>query len=327
MGGDGSGRYRVSPSGSSPGETPEDPWVRRFLDHLSQSGKSLRTISSYAQDIFLLRDFLEGKGSGRKDRPAWEMTRDEATTFVFHLDQMEYRPRSMGRTLSAIRTFLDFLKDREGISVNPFLGIRGPRVPRKIPAVLNEQEVSDLLATPDETTWEGRRDRALLELFYLTGIRLSEMAGLRLRDISPDLSRILVHGKGRKERVVPLVGTAKECLSRYLSETPEGSGGNGGAVFQATPGGSALSVHQVGRIVRKASGKAGLGGRVTPHALRHSCATHLLDRGMDLRKIQGLLGHESLGTTQQYTHVGLKELKRKYDRSRQEDPHDDEGER
>ncbi len=302
----------------------ENPWIGRFLDHLRQSGKSEKTVKAYARDIGLLREFSDGV-AGKKRREEWEMTRDEATRFMFHLDQMEYRPRSLRRTLSALRTFFDFMKDREGVSVNPFLGIRGPRVPRKVPGVLNEQEIADLLETPDPNTWEGRRDRALLELFYLTGIRLSEMAGLQIRDISKDFSRILVHGKGKKERLVPLVGTARECLSLHLSETGEAPEGSEGPVFRTSPGGSALSVHQVGRIVRKASRKAGLGGRVTPHAIRHSCATHLLDRGMDLRKIQGLLGHESLGTTQQYTHVGLKDLKRKYDRSRQEDPHDGEG--
>ncbi|MHB1285279.1 MAG: tyrosine-type recombinase/integrase [Leptospirales bacterium] len=312
-------------AGTDSGKTSENPWLGRFLDHLVQSGKSEKTVRAYALDIGLLRDFRDGVVSGKKGRPGWEMDREEATAFMFHLDQMEYRPRSLRRTLSAIRTFFDFMKERDGISVNPFLGIRGPRVPRKVPAVLNEQEIADLLATPDPNTWEGRRDRALLEIFYLTGIRLSEMAGLKIRDISTDLSRILIHGKGRKERLVPLVGTARECLSRHLSETGESPEGLEGPVFRDSPGGSALSVHQVGRIVRKSSRKAGLGGRVTPHAIRHSCATHLLDRGMDLRKIQGLLGHESLGTTQQYTHVGLKDLKRKYDRSRQEDPHDVEG--
>lgn len=325
MGGEGSGQYRAQNGQGPPGERLPDPFVRRFLEYLGQSGKSPRTVSSYAQDLSLLQAFLrENPGKG-KDRSGWSLSRDGATSFMFHLDGMTYQPRSVGRILSAVRTFFEFLKDRGEVAVNPFLELRGPRVPRKIPAVLNEREVSDLLDSTGTTTWEGLRDRALLELFYLTGIRLSELAGLKLRDISADRSRILVHGKGRKERIVPLVGAALECLSRYLSETPAGPDGSDGAIFRSEPGGQSLSVHQVGRIVRKASGRAGLGGRVTPHSLRHSCATHLLDRGMDLRKIQTLLGHESLGTTQQYTHIGLKELKRKYDRSRQEDPNDDDG--
>ncbi|MHB8422483.1 MAG: tyrosine-type recombinase/integrase [Leptospirales bacterium] len=325
MGGEGSGHYRAPSDHSPSGEKAPDPSIRRFLAYLGQSGKSSRTVSSYAQDLSLLERFFEEHRPKEKERSGWSLSRDAATAFMFHLDRMTYRPGSIGRILSAVRTFLEFLKERGEVPDNPFLELRGPRVPRKIPAVLNEREVSDLLDTTDQSTWEGRRNRALLELFYLTGIRLSELAGLKIRDISGDRSRILVHGKGRKERVVPLVGTALDCLSRYLSETPEGSEGKDGAIFQVSPGSRGLSVHQVGRIVRKASGKAGLGGRATPHALRHSCATHLLDRGMDLRKIQSLLGHESLGTTQMYTHVGLKELKRKYDRSRQEDPHDDEG--
>jgi integrase/recombinase XerC len=180
-----------------------------------------------------------------------------------------------------------------------------------------------LLESDQEGSWEGRRDRAMLELFYLTGVRLSELAGLIRGDLSQGLDRIRVRGKGNKERIVPLVGLAREFLLDYL---PEGGESSRDPLFPVLPGGKALSVHQIGRIVRRRVRVSGMGDRgVTPHTFRHSCATHLLDRGMDLRKIQELLGHQSLGTTQKYTHVGLADLRRRYDRIRRKDhPDDDE---
>jgi site-specific recombinase XerD len=181
--------------------------------------------------------------------------------------------------------------------------------------------MATLLESRPGNSWEDRRDTVMLELFYLTGIRLSELAGLVRGDLSPGMDRIQVRGKGNKERMVPLLGLTRELLRDFLSE----EGGPGAPLFAVSPGGEALSVHQIGRIVRRRVRLSGLGDRgVTPHTFRHSCATHLLDRGMDLRKIQELLGHQSLGTTQKYTHVGLADLRRRYDRIRRKDVVDDD---
>lgn len=311
MGGDGSGRRRRDVIPES--RRRSDEWTDRFLDHLLRSGRSPRTVESYASDLALFGAFLKPRARVRKDDGWWRIGPDTARAFAFHLDRLDYRPKSVGRILSAVRSFYEFLRERSAVDDNPFELLKGPRVPKTVPSVLSEAETLELLNAPDPNTWEGRRDRAILELFYLTGLRLSEMAGLLRSDMSGDRDRLRVLGKGGKERVVPILGWARIRIDAYLDDGP---GDPKGALFLSRPGGEALSVHQIGRIVRKAARSVGLEGRVTPHTLRHSCATHLLNGGMDLRNIQGLLGHASLGATQKYTHVGLRELKEKYDRSR-----------
>lgn len=311
MGGDGSGRRRRD--GIPEVRRQSDEWPDRFLEHLLRSGRSPRTVESYASDLALLGGFLKSRVRARNEAGWWQIGPDTARAFAFHLDRLDYRPKSVGRILSAIRSFYEFLRERSEVDDNPFALLKGPRVPKTVPSVLSEAETLELLNAPDPNTWEGRRDRAILELFYLTGLRLSEMAGLSRSDMSGDRDRFRVLGKGGKERIVPILGWARIRIDAYLDDDP---GDSCGALFLSRPGGEALSVHQIGRIVRKAARSAGLEGRVTPHTLRHSCATHLLNGGMDLRNIQGLLGHASLGATQKYTHVGLRELKEKYDRSR-----------
>ncbi len=314
MGGDGSGHRRRDsvPTLRNP---ERDVWPDQFLEHLRRSGRSVRTIESYASDLSLFGRFLSSGKTGRGHPSGWRIGPDTARDFAFYLDRLDYRPKSASRILSAVRSFYDFLLERSGVDDNPFALLKGPRVPRTVPSVLSETETRELLDSPDENTWEGKRDRAILELFYLTGIRLSELAGICMSEISPGGDRLSVKGKGGKERIVPILGWARVRIDAYLSMDP---GPSSGPLFLDRPGGGSLSVHQIGRIVRKAARSAGLEGRVTPHTLRHSCATHLLNGGMDLRNIQGLLGHASLGATQKYTHVGLRELKRKYDLSRSE---------
>lgn len=312
MGGDGSGHRRRETLPAS--RNPErDGWPDQFLEHLRRSGRSVRTIESYASDLSLFGRFLSSGKTGRTRTTGWRIGSDTAGEFAFYLDRLDYRPKSASRILSAVRSFYDFLLERSEVDDNPFALLKGPRVPRKVPSVLSEAETMELLESPDKNTWEGKRDRAILELFYLTGVRLSELAGLLMSDMSPDRDRLSVRGKGGKERIVPLLGWARVRVDEYLSTDARDPSG---PLFLDRPEGGSLSVYQIGRIVRKAARSAGLEGRVTPHTLRHSCATHLLNGGMDLRNIQGLLGHASLGATQKYTHVGLRELKRKYDRSR-----------
>lgn len=320
MGGKGSGNAR-NPAGKSRTESGEDAAVRNFLEELSQSGHSPRTVAAYRRDLEAFALFLRGRGKSSPSDPG--IDRNVALSYLFELEQREYQPRSVLRILSSLRSFYQWLCRERGSSSNPFGDLSGPRRPKTVPAVLSEREMTALLESDQEGSWEGRRDRAMLELFYLTGVRLSELAGLIRGDLSQGLDRIRVRGKGNKERIVPLVGLARDFLLDYL---PEGGESSRDPLFPVLPGGKALSVHQIGRIVRRRVRVSGMGDRgVTPHTFRHSCATHLLDRGMDLRKIQELLGHQSLGTTQKYTHVGLADLRRRYDRIRRKDhPDDDE---
>ncbi len=320
MGGKGSGRPRKHRTIREDAER-QDALIRGYLEELAQSGVSPRTLDAYGKDLASFRLFLRSRGKGGPTEG--DVDRSLALSYLFDLEQREYRPRSVLRILSSLRSYYHWLCAKGLTATNPFEDISGPRLPRTVPAILSERDMAGLLArAPGGEGWPERRDRAILELFYLTGIRLSEMAALVRSDLSNASGRIRVRGKGNRERMVPLVGQAKETLLRFL-EAPGGSPGD--PLFPQAPGGGPLSVYQIGRIVRKHVQEAGLGDRgVTPHTFRHSCATHLLDRGMDLRKIQELLGHRSLGTTQKYTHVGLAELRRKYDRIRQESPdHDD----
>lgn len=319
MGGKGSGRVRNRLTAQEDVES-QDASLRRYLEELAQSGVSPRTILAYRKDLESFWLFLRSRG--RKSSSEGGVDRSLALSYLFDLEQREYRPRSVLRILSSLRSYFHWLLGNGLVADNPFEDISGPRLPRTVPAILSERDMAGLLSPVDGGEgWEDRRDRAILELFYLTGIRLSEMAHLVRSDLSGAFGRIRVRGKGNRERMVPLVGQAKETLLRFL-DVPGASPGD--PLFPQNPGGAPLSVHQIGRIVKKRVQEAGLGDRgVTPHTFRHSCATHLLNHGMDLRKIQELLGHRSLGTTQKYTHVGLAELRRKYDHIRQESQDDD----
>ena len=319
MGGKGSGESRT-PAEKAGSYSVDDGAVRDFLEELSQSGHSPRTLSAYRRDLDAFGQFLRGRGRRSAADPT--IDRNLALSYLFDLEQREYRPRSVLRILSSLRSFYHWLCRKGRCPSNPFEDLSGPRRPKTVPTVLSERDMVSLLENRPGESWQDRRDTSMLELFYLTGIRLSELAGLVRGDLSPVMDRIRVRGKGNKERMVPLVGLSRDLLKAFL---PEEGGSPGDPLFPVSPGGKALSVHQIGRIVRRRVRLSGLGDRgVTPHTFRHSCATHLLDRGMDLRKIQELLGHQSLGTTQKYTHVGLADLRRRYDRIRRKDAPDDD---
>jgi integrase/recombinase XerC len=225
---------------------------------------------------------------------------------------------SLGRKLSAIRTFYRFLV-REGVSpTNPARGVSSPRRPRKLPEVLPEDEVAALVETPGGSGTLELRDRAFLELLYGSGLRVSELTSLSLCDLDLDRGLVRVVGKRSKERVVPFGGPAREALRRWLEEgrpalAARRKGGASTAALFLNHRGGRLTARSVARRVDRAVLASGLSRRVHPHVLRHCFATHLLGNGADLRAIQELLGHASLSTTQRYTHVDWKQLARVYD--------------
>ncbi len=284
-----------------------------FLQILALKGRSSRTISSCRNDLLL---FASSTQSGWKPGAGLLLSEKDAQAFLMTLSLAEYHPRSIARILSSLRGFYEYLVERSLVARNPFRGMKGPRVPRSQPKFLTIEEINQLLDAPDPSTWEGRRDRAILEVFYLDGLRLSELCSLNLGDLHGDV--LLVRGKGNKERRVPVVGVARVRLLSFLEESGQKSPLD--CLFPEVPGGKRLSVYQVGRIVRSSARKAGMVSNVTPHEIRHTCATHLLNNSMDLRHIQTLLGHSSLSSTQKYTHVGIRELKDRYDRSRSRPP-------
>ncbi len=229
-------------------------------------------------------------------------------------------PASVARKIAAVRAFLRFLQQRGEVDRNVALELALPKVRRPLPTFLDVDAVAEVVTTPDEASAEGLRDRAVLETLYGAGLRVSELCGLDLGDVEAgtgELGSVRVLGKGSKERVVPLGSVAVGAVARYRERRDELRDPRSGALDPAalflSKRGVRLGVRQVQRLVRR-YGALGAGrGDLHPHALRHTCATHLLDGGADLRAIQKMLGHESLSTTQRYTHVSIDHLMKVYD--------------
>ena len=225
---------------------------------------------------------------------------------------------TIGRKLAAIRSFFRYLCRTEIVAYNPLLGVATPRRDRLLPHFLYVHEVEQLLAAPEAATPLARRDLAILETFYATGIRLSELVGLDLGDIDFSLGYVRVFGKGAKERIVPIGRVALAACEDYLvSARPRlaaRSQAAGKALFLNYQGGR-LSGRSVERMLARYLDKIALGRQLSPHAIRHSFATHLLENGADLRVVQELLGHVNVSTTQIYTHLSKDRLKRVYDRA------------
>jgi len=285
--------------------------VDRYLHRLANTrGASPHTLKAYGGDLADFAGFLEERGI---DEPA-ALTRRALRSWLAELDERGLAKSSVQRKLSAVRGLLDHLV-REGLlESSPASGLRQRRGGRHLPAVLSEEEIETLLAAPDATTPLGRRDRAILEVMYSAGTRAAETVGLDRDDL--DLARGIarVLGKGRKERLAALGRPAVEALREYLSDPrrPKPASAAPKAVFLNRSGGR-LSTRSLERLIAKAAQRAGIRRHTTPHTLRHSFATHLLNRGADLRAVQELLGHAHLVTTQIYTHVSIERLREIYE--------------
>jgi integrase/recombinase XerC len=217
---------------------------------------------------------------------------------------------SIARKLAAVRSCFRVLARREYVETNPARQVASPRLPRRLPSFLPKDESKELLDAPVEDSAAGRRDHALLELLYASGLRVAECCGLDLEDLDRRHGTVRVLGTGGKERVVPVGEAALAALDAYLG--PERPGARSGPIFR-NPRGGRLSTRSARNIVRRRAREAGIARRVTPHTLRHTFATHLLGEGADLRLIQELLGHSRLSTTQRYTHVSPEHLMKVYD--------------
>jgi integrase/recombinase XerC len=295
---------RRRPAASSP---DIDAYLRTLE---GERNASSHTLAAYARDLRAFAAFLRRQGVSGWDQVGPEVAR----RYVVELDR-RYSRSSIARQLSALRGFFRFLYREGAVPRNPLDLVGPPRRPRRLPQFLTPEEVRAVLAAPDLTTPLGVRDRALLEVLYATGMRVGELVGLRLADLQWE-GEIRVLGKGRRERIVLLTTAAVEALHRYLTRARPHLVGprRTDAVFVNARGGP-LTDRGVRLIVLRAIRRAALARRVSPHVLRHTFATHLLDGGADLRTVQDLLGHASLRTTQIYTHVSRDWLKRVYDRA------------
>jgi integrase/recombinase XerC len=307
---------------------PDDSPVSAFLQYLAgERGASAHTLRGYAADLAEFRRFLRATRVG-----GWEEV--DARVLRGYLAWLHGRglaKSSIARKLAAVRSCFRFLTRRGALPANPARHVRTPRLGRRLPSFLPKDESKDLLDTTFEDTDAGRRDRALLELLYACGLRVAECCGLDLEDVDRRHGTVRVLGKGNRERMIPVGDAALAALDDYLGGRGAYLGGRGanlgggganlagrgaaaGPLFR-NPRGERLTTRSVHRIVGRRARAAGIARRVTPHTLRHTFATHLLDGGADLRMIQELLGHSRLSTTQRYTHVAAEQLMRVYDQA------------
>lgn len=276
--------------------------VPKFEEYLRvERGYSLNTVQSYRED---LGQFFTFVGTVAPPLAGLLVLR----SFVSSLFKKN-KATSIARKISTLRSFFRFLVKRGVLEENPTLELSLPKLPKKIPRFLAVDEAFRLMEMPVAPSTVGLRDRAILELLYGTGIRVGELVKIRPVDLDLKGGWVRVLGKGNKERVVPVGCKAKEALEKYCRDQKRVEG------FLFHSEGKSLSVRTVQRLVQKYSLDAGIPKKVTPHTLRHSYATHLLEGGADLRGIQELLGHASLSTTQRYTHVSLKQLMEVYDKA------------
>jgi integrase/recombinase XerD len=286
--------------------------VEEYLSWLvAERGRSANTLAAYRRDLVRYVAWLTGRGV----TPAAAASAD-LEAYVADLRAADLAPASVTRAMVAVRSLHRFLADEGDAERDPGLLLEVPKVPRGIPKALPEDDVNALLAAVVGDGPRDRRDRAILEVLYGTGLRISELVGLSLADLDLHGGYLRAFGKGSKERVVPLIGMAAEALEAWLAVGGRprleparwARRGDAGAVFLNARGGR-LSRQGAWGVVRRYGTKVGIADRLSPHVLRHSCATHLLDHGADVRIVQELLGHASISTTQRYTLVSTERLR------------------
>jgi tyrosine recombinase XerC len=288
-------------------------YIRKFITYLeAERNVSEHTVRSYLSDLKQFEKFLKGES------PSANFSRLDIRRFLVHLQKKGCASKTIARKIAVIRSFLKFLVEEGYLSSNPAEGLPVPRQEKKLPKFLDEKEMVKLLEAPDEKNVLGIRDRAILETLYSTGMRVGELVNLKSSSVDFIGGVVRVSGKGRKERIVPIGEKALSALSRYLEERGQLLSNprkdikqNGTALFLDKWGGR-LSARSVCRLVNKYVRIIGAKMGVSPHAIRHSFATHLLNAGADLRAVQELLGHANLSTTQIYTHVTTERLKSVY---------------
>jgi len=322
----------------------ESTIIHKFLDYLTFERRfSEHTAKCYGADLTQYGEFLKGasesdqtdteliSSSHHEAEPATAVATqvdikvdqlllsaqiDSVRSFLGLLNEKQYSKATIARKLATLRSFYKFLVKRNYISSNPVVSIRTPKQEKKLPRFLEYEEVKLLLSTPPVNTWLGARDRAILETLYSTGIRVSELVALNMDDIDFLGEVVHVRGKGKKERISPIGSSALQVIQHYMEYRNKRAQSNGNfdsKVLFVNKHGRRLSTRSVRRKMDKYLKMSGLDPAISPHTLRHSFATHMLNNGADLRSVQELLGHQSLSTTQIYTHLTTKRLKEVYD--------------
>jgi len=282
--------------------------VAGFLDHLIvDRGLADLSVDAYSSDMRGFSQFL----ARRNVHSVRRVTREDVLLYIASLDRQGLSPRTRARKISCVKGFFRFLAERNEIGENPSDLIDSPRLPRRIPQYLEPEEADRLLTSPDRASLEGRRDRTMLELAYAAGLRVSELVALEMSGLDLEIGCVTVMGKGSKERVVPIGIPATRALMGYVEEVRPmllGRARND-AVFP-TRRGRPMTRQAFWKIVKKTAIRAGITKEISPHTLRHSFATHLVQNDADLRAIQLMLGHADISTTEIYTHVAQHRLKK-----------------
>jgi integrase/recombinase XerC len=292
------------------------PQIGQFLQYLRvERGASPHTLKGYREDLHALAEYL-ADGDGKTPAPGG-ITMGELRGFVSALHEAGYAKSSISRRLASVRSFMRFGQREGWAKSNPAKALRNPRKSRKLPHFLSTEEVGKLLDAPKGTGAQAVRDRAILETLYSAGLRVSELIGLNDGDLDFAAGIVRIRGKGKRERLAPIGSYAARALKRWLEVrklSPREKTGREAPVF-TNKFGTRLTTRSVARMLEKYLKETGLDSRTSPHTLRHSFATHLLDRGADIRSVQELLGHKSLVTTQIYTHVSTANLRAAYEKA------------
>ncbi len=290
--------------------------IARFLQYLTiERGASPHTIKSYREDLAAFAEYFSQTDGSCPD-PA-ELTAVELRGFLSALHEAGFAKTSIARKLASLRSFYRFGQREGWAKTNPARALRNPRKAHKLPHFLTNDQISKLLAAPQGRSSSALRDRAILETLYSAGLRVSELVDLNDGDLDFPQGIVKVRGKGRKERLAPIGSYASKALQAWLAVrklSPKVPTGRQAPVF-VNRFGTRLTTRSVGRMLEKYLRATGLDSRTSPHTLRHSFATHLLDRGADIRSVQELLGHQGLVTTQIYTHVSTSNLRQAYEKA------------
>ncbi len=288
-----------------------EPTAVEFLDHLRfEVGASPHTVKSYREDLNLLMHYLE-QHTDTSQSLHQALTPRLLRGYLAWLHEQGYAKTTIARRLASLRAWCTFLCRRGLLEDNPAQGLRAPRQARRLPHFLTLEDIERLLAAPNLQNLSGLRDRAILEILYSAGLRVAELVGLNLEDLDVEAGIVRVRGKGRKERLAMLGEPACVAVAGWLEVRPKLASPVEFAVFLNQQG-TRLTTRSVGRLLSGYLHQVGLDPRTTPHTLRHSFATHLVDAGADIRGVQELLGHRHLTTTQIYTHVNTRRLRASY---------------
>jgi integrase/recombinase XerD len=298
-----------------------DEGITNFISSLSvEKGFSRNTLDAYKNDLSQFVDFIR-KQAAKEDKLqlTWEkVDRSSLLDYLVTLRERSYAPATMARKVAAIKSFFNFLVSEGILKKNPTEGISGPKVGKALPRAISVEDVEKLLEQPEKvSTPEAKRDKAMLELVYATGMRVSEMVSLNLRDVNLKAGFVRCFGKGSKERIIPIHNKAIKAVKTYIDEArPRLLGATGETAMFLNRRGQRLTRQGFWLILKGYAEKAKIEADITPHVLRHSIATHLLQSGkMNLRELQELLGHANISTTQIYTHLTTEHLRKVYDSS------------